>query len=181
MKESIIAVVRAIFLLCTCFSTRHSSKPRDSFVHLETALSLPSFPFSHCWLDPALIWAARVGGCQSDTSAAPPPAWSCPQALSARWWGLTSFSQSAHSLLSSPRSSSSPGCRRQCALADPGSPSAPWHPRAAGSAAFAYRPASAEQKRRAVKNPLGSLGCDNSFTVQLSLKFVLATETFLNI
>lgn len=45
MKESIIAVVRAIFLLCTCFSTRHSSKPRDSFVHLETALSLPSFPF----------------------------------------------------------------------------------------------------------------------------------------
>lgn len=181
MKESIIAVVRAIFLLCTCFSTRHSSKPRDSFVHLETPPSLPSFPFSHCWLDCALIWAARAGGCQSDTSAAPPPAWSCPQALSARWWGLTSSSQSAHSLLSSPHSSSWPGCRRRCALADPGSPSAPWHPRVAGSAAFAYLPASAWEKRKTVQNSLGSLGWDNSLTVQFSLKLVLATETCLNI
>lgn len=91
----------------------------------------------------ALIWAAQVGGCQSDTSAAPPPAWSCPQALAAQWWGPTSFSQSARSLLSSPRSSSSPKCRRQCALDDPGFPSVPLHPHVAGSAAFAYLPMSA--------------------------------------
>lgn len=51
MKESIIAVVRAIFLLCTCFSIRHSGKPIHSFVYLETPPSLSSFPFFPCWLD----------------------------------------------------------------------------------------------------------------------------------
>lgn len=42
--------MRAIFLLCTCFSTRHSSKLRYSFT-----LKLPDpfllSHFSHCWLD----------------------------------------------------------------------------------------------------------------------------------
>lgn len=141
MKESVIAVERAILLLCTCFSTGHSDKPRYSFVFLETPPSLPSFPFftSLVKLGP-LIWAVLVGDCRSDTSAALPPAWSCPQALAAQWWGLTSFLQSAHSLLSSPHSSSSPRCQRQCALDDPGFPSVPLHLRVAGSAASASLP-----------------------------------------
>lgn len=107
---------------------------------------IPSFFFSFFTslvkLSP-LIWAVQVGGYQSDTSAALPPAWSCPQALAAQWWGLTSFLQSAHSLLSSPHSSSLPKCQRQCALDDPGSPSVPLHLHVAGSAASASLPVSA--------------------------------------
>lgn len=119
-------------------------KQAKILVCFETPLSLPSFPFFPLLVGlSALIWAARVGGCQSDTSAAPPPAWSCPPALAAQWWGPTSFSQSAHSLLSSPHSSSLPECRRQCARDDPGFPSVPLHPHVAGSAAFAYLPMSA--------------------------------------
>lgn len=119
-------------------------KQAKILIYFETPLSLPSFPFFPLLVGlSALIWAARVGGCQSDISAAPPPAWSCPQALAAQWWGLTSSSQSAHSLLSSPHSSSWPKCRRQCALDDPGFPSAPLHPHVAGSAAFACLPVSA--------------------------------------
>lgn len=119
-------------------------KQAKILLYFETPRSLPSFPFFPLLVGlSALIWASRVGGCQSDTSAAPPPAWSCPQALAAQWWGLTSFSQSAHSLLSSPHSSSLPKCRRQCALDDPGFPSVPLHPHVAGWAAFAYLPMSA--------------------------------------
>lgn len=144
MKESVIAVVRAIFLSCTCFSTGHSAVPRYSFVYLETPPSLPSFPFFTSLVKRSpLTWAVQVGGCRSDTSVALPQAWSCPQALAAQWWGPTSFLQSAHSLLSSLHSSSSPKCQRQCALDDPGFPSVLLHLRVAASAASASLPTSA--------------------------------------